>query len=286
MSTRINGKEVADNINSKTKENIILLRKKCARAPLLAIIQVGNNPASTLYIKNKIKACKQVGIDAKLISLPENVAINKLKETIQNLNEASAVDGILLQLPLPQHIPQHELFNIIAINKDVDGFHAYNLGRLFQSVPNFRPCTPYGIMRLLLTLPVKLNGAHAVIVGASNIVGKPMIAELLTAGATVSICHNLTKNLKFMVESAEILIVAVGKAGLIPGEWIKPGTTVIDVGINQMPDGKIVGDVVFASAALRAKWITPVPGGVGPMTIAILLENTLTAYCHHNNLTY
>jgi methylenetetrahydrofolate dehydrogenase (NADP+)/methenyltetrahydrofolate cyclohydrolase len=207
--------------------------------------------------------------------LPHSATQTELLSLIDRLNADDAIDGILVQVPLPDHIDQRAVIEAIAPAKDVDGFHPYNVGRLALRNPLMRPCTPYGVTRMLDRCGINPKGMHSVIVGASNLVGRPMALELLLAGATVTVCHRFTRDLRAHVESAELLVVAVGKPGLIPGDWVRPGAVVVDVGINRMPDGKLVGDVQFAAAAERASWITPVPGGVGPMTVAILMKNTL-----------
>lgn len=247
------------------------------RRPGLAVILVGEDPASSIYVRNKREACEQAGILSIYHHLPAGINEQQLIDLITSLNHDNTVDGILLQLPLPKHIDAEKMLECITPKKDVDGFHAYNLGRLAQRRPLLRPCTPAGVMVLLDHINQIYKGKHAVIVGASNIVGRPMALELLIAGATVTICHRFTDNLAHFVSQADILVAAVGKPGLIKGDWIKPGATVIDVGITRLPDGTLIGDVEFATAKERAAWITPVPGGVGPMTVAMLLQNTLTA---------
>ncbi|MFP5463626.1 MAG: bifunctional methylenetetrahydrofolate dehydrogenase/methenyltetrahydrofolate cyclohydrolase FolD, partial [Gammaproteobacteria bacterium] len=232
---------------------------------------------SGVYVRNKDRAAQQAGLDSATIQLPEETSEAALLELVRQLNADPAVDGILLQLPLPDHIQPEVVLERIDPAKDVDGFHPYNVGRLVQRLPGLRPCTPRGIMRLLEHYEIPVRGQDAVVVGASNIVGRPVALELLLAGATATICHRFTRDLQAHVERAQLLVVAVGKPGLIPGDWIAPGATVIDVGINRLPDGGLRGDVEFDAARQRAAWITPVPGGVGPMTIAMLLENTLAA---------
>jgi methylenetetrahydrofolate dehydrogenase (NADP+)/methenyltetrahydrofolate cyclohydrolase len=251
------------------------------RRPGLAVILVGEDPASTIYVRNKRLACEEVGIESFYHALPATTSENDLIELIQHLNQDPQVDGILLQLPLPAHIDCDKLLELIDPNKDVDGFHPYNLGRLAQRRPFIRPCTPYGIMILLNSIHQVYKSKHAVVVGASNIVGRPMALELLLAGSTVTICHRFTSELPSHIQSADILISAVGKPGVIKGEWIKPGATVVDVGINRSSDGSITGDVEFIKASENAAWITPVPGGVGPMTTAALMKNTLILAKHH-----
>lgn len=273
----IDGKALAGKIKTEISQKIALHVAAGARPPGLAVILVGEDPASNIYVRNKEEACKQVGIRSFMHQLPSDLEEKQLIELIQKLNQDEDVDGILLQLPLPAHIQSEQILELIAPHKDVDGFHAYNLGRLAQRRPLLRPCTPYGIMLLLEHIQQKFKERHAVIVGASNIVGRPMAFELLIAGSTVTICHRFTHDLSFFVKQADILISAVGKPNLIKGDWVKENATVIDVGITRLPNGTLTGDVEFASAKERAAWITPVPGGVGPMTVAVLLRNTLIA---------
>jgi len=273
----IDGKVIAGQLKDKLSQ---IIREKCAsgmRRPGLAVILVGDDPASSIYVRNKHQACEQVGIISFNHKLPVTIEESKLISLINALNQDENVDGILLQLPLPSQIDTDKVLECINPHKDVDGFHAYNLGRLAQRRPLLRPCTPEGVMHLLDHIGQTYQGKHAVIVGASNIVGRPMALELLIAGATITICHRLTENLAQHVKQADILVSAVGKPGLIRGDWIKPGATVIDVGITRLPDGTLTGDVEFAAAKEKAAWITPVPGGVGPMTVAVLLKNTLVA---------
>lgn len=246
-------------------------------APGLAVIMVGNNPASEVYVRSKRRDCAEVGIRDIGRDLPESTGPAQLLAEIDRLNADPSVDGILVQLPLPAAIDSNAIIERIRPDKDVDGFHPYNIGRLAVRLPLLRPCTPYGAMRLLESTGVALRGLHAVVVGASNIVGRPMALELLLAGCTVTICHSATRDLAAQVARADILVVAVGSPEMIPGAWVKPGALVIDVGINRLADNRLVGDVHFESARQRAAWITPVPGGVGPMTRAMLLHNTLLA---------
>ncbi|MDP2322967.1 MAG: bifunctional methylenetetrahydrofolate dehydrogenase/methenyltetrahydrofolate cyclohydrolase FolD, partial [Gammaproteobacteria bacterium] len=247
------------------------------RPPGLAVVLVGDDPASSIYVRNKRNACNEVGIMSRDYDLPATTSENDLLVLIDRLNADSDIDGILVQLPMPRHISEIAVIERIAPVKDVDGFHPYTVGRLCQRIPVLRPATPYGVMTLLRHIEVPVKGQHAVVVGASNHVGRPLALELLLAGATITVCHRFTRDLAHHVAEADILAVAVGKAGLIPGAWIKPGAVVLDIGISRLPNGKLAGDVVFDDALKRAGWITPVPGGVGPMTIAMLLENTLTA---------
>ncbi|HET8848527.1 MAG TPA: bifunctional methylenetetrahydrofolate dehydrogenase/methenyltetrahydrofolate cyclohydrolase FolD, partial [Marinobacter sp.] len=243
----------------------------------LAVVLVGSDPASQVYVGNKRKACDEAGIVSLSYDLPETTSQQALEALIDELNDNPAVDGILVQLPLPAHLDADPILVKIRPDKDVDGFHPYNIGRLMQRKPALRPCTPAGVITLLDSIGTDYKGKHAVIVGASNIVGRPMCMELLLKGATTTVCHRFTHDLPAFVADADIVIAAAGKPGLVKGEWIKPGATVIDVGINRGEDGKLRGDVEFDVAAERAAFITPVPGGVGPMTIATLLENTLYA---------
>ncbi len=243
---------------------------------------MGDNPASKVYVRNKAKACEKVGILSTVMTLSgTETTQTMLMEVIAKLNSDPTVDGILVQLPLPEHLVEDELIEAIDPSKDVDGFHPLNVGRLMQRVPTIRPATPQGVMELIKSCHVNTYGMEAVIVGASNIVGRPMGMELLLAGMTVTICHRYTKDLESKVRKADVLVAAAGKVGLVKGEWIKDGAIVIDVGINRLEDGSLVGDVDYSIAKEKAAWITPVPGGVGPMTIAMLLQNTLYVYEKH-----
>jgi methylenetetrahydrofolate dehydrogenase (NADP+)/methenyltetrahydrofolate cyclohydrolase len=273
----IDGKALAGKVRKDIAAQITARREAGHRQPGLAVILVGDDPASGIYVRNKRIACEEVGIHSIYHHLPASTSEKELMDLITALNQDTLIDGILLQLPLPGHIDSERVLECITPEKDIDGFHAYNLGRLAQRRPLLRPCTPYGVMMLLDSIHAAYKASHAVIVGASNIVGRPMAFELLLAGSTITICHRFTKNLADFVKQADILVTAVGKPGIIHGEWIKPGAIVIDVGINRLKDGSITGDVEFEVAKERAAWITPVPGGVGPMTVATLLKNTLTA---------
>jgi methylenetetrahydrofolate dehydrogenase (NADP+)/methenyltetrahydrofolate cyclohydrolase len=273
----IDGKAVALEIRDAVKREVAELVASGGRAPGLAVIQVGEDPASAIYVRNKRNACRAAGILSIEHDLPAAATQAELLGLIETLNEDITVDGILVQLPLPAHIETHRIIERIDPTKDVDGFHPFTVGRLAQRIPSLRPCTPFGIMKLLEHIGVDPKGKHAVVVGASNIVGRPLALEFLLAGSTVTIAHKFTKNLQGFVEQADILAVAVGKPDLIPGEWVKPGAIVFDVGINRLEDGTLQGDVGFDAAAERAAWITPVPGGVGPMTVAMLMYNTLLA---------
>lgn len=278
MSARIiDGKAVAQRVRNDVAKEVAILKQAGKRIPGLAVILVGLDPASKVYVNNKRKACEEVGFLSRSYDLPVDTNEDTLLSLIDELNNDPEIDGILVQLPLPRHITPDVVLERINPNKDVDGFHPYNIGRLAQRNPALRPCTPKGIMTLIESTGIKTHGLDAVIVGASNIVGRPMTLELLLAGCTTTTCHRFTKNLEQKVRGADLLVVAVGKAGFIPGEWIKEGAIVIDVGINRLEDGRLVGDVAFDSAKQNAAWITPVPGGVGPMTVANLIENTLIA---------
>ena len=276
MSARIiDGKSIAENLRSGIKQRIEQRRGCGLRNPGLAVVLVGADPSSQVYVRSKRRACEEVGICSFSYDLPETTSERDLLALISELNARTDVDGILVQLPLPAQISPQAIIDHIHPDKDVDGFHAYNVGRLALRNPLLRPCTPHGIMTLIEHTGHPVRGADAVIVGASNIVGRPMALELLLAGCTVTVCHRFTRDLHLHVQRAEILIAAVGKPGLVKGEWIKSGAIVIDVGINRLADGRLMGDVEFEIAKERAAWITPVPGGVGPMTVATLLENTL-----------
>lgn len=274
---RIDGKAIAKKLQAETAEKSRAFLKNHGRPPGLAVVLVGNNPASEVYVQKKRDACKSVGIHSLAVNLPAVSSPEQLLQKIAGLNADDSIDGILVQLPLPPQFDPEVIIEAIAVEKDVDGFHPYNVGRLALRAPLLRSCTPAGIMTLLDEIDLDVRGKEAVIVGASNIVGRPMAMELLLAGATVTVCHRFTRNLQAHVERAELLIAAAGKPGLIPGQWVRDGAVVIDVGINRLSDGRLTGDVDFAEAEKRAAWITPVPGGVGPMTVATLLQNTLIA---------
>ncbi|MAX53130.1 MULTISPECIES: bifunctional methylenetetrahydrofolate dehydrogenase/methenyltetrahydrofolate cyclohydrolase FolD [unclassified Methylophaga] len=278
MSAKIiDGKAVAADLKQQLKLATAERLAEGKRRPGLAVILIGANPASQVYVGSKRKSCEEIGFKSEAYDLPETATEEELLSLIDKLNQDDDIDGILVQLPLPQHISAETVIERIAPHKDVDGFHPYNIGRLAQRNPQLRPCTPKGVITLLRTTGVDLKGLEAVVVGASNIVGRPMALELLLAGCTTTVCHRWTNNLEEQVRRADLLVVAVGKAGFIPGEWIKQGAIVIDVGINRLENGKLTGDVEFEKAKEKASWITPVPGGVGPMTVATLLENTLFA---------
>jgi methylenetetrahydrofolate dehydrogenase (NADP+)/methenyltetrahydrofolate cyclohydrolase len=278
MSARlINGKEIAAGIRQQVAAGVEARKQQGLRAPGLAVVLVGDDAASQVYVGKKREACEEAGILSLSYDLPADTSQEALEALIDELNENDSVDGILVQLPLPSHLDADPILVKIRPDKDVDGFHPFNIGRLVQRKPALRPCTPAGVIELLDAIDTPYKGQHAVIVGASNIVGRPMSMELLLKGATTTVCHRFTDNLEKFVSEADILIAAVGKPGIIEGEWVKPGATVIDVGINRMENGKLCGDVDFEAASARAGYITPVPGGVGPMTIAMLLKNTLEA---------
>ena len=274
----IDGKALAAELRGKVATEVKDLIAAGGTAPGLAVVLVGDDPASQVYVEKKIRACEEAGLRSQCERLKTDVSQTALLDLIDRLNADNDIDGILVQLPLPAHIDATAVIERIAPDKDVDGFHPYNIGRLAQRDPLLRPCTPWGVIKLLRACGEEFYGRHACVVGASNIVGRPMAMELLLAGATVTICHRFTPDLRPPVENADIVVVAVGKPGLVPGEWIKPGATVIDVGITRGADGKLIGDVGFEAARERAAWITPVPGGVGPMTVAVLMENTLQAH--------
>ena len=273
----IDGKAIAASLRQEIAQRVAQRRQHGLRAPGLAVILVGDDPASTVYVTHKRKDCEEVGFVSRAYDLPSTTTQQELEALIDSLNADAAVDGILLQLPLPAHLDASNLLERISPDKDVDGFHPFNIGRLAQRIPLLRPCTPKGIMRLLESTGANLYGMTAVVVGASNIVGRPMALELLLGGCTVTVTHRFTRDLAAHVSQADLVVVAAGKPGLVKGEWIKKGAIVIDVGINRQADGKLVGDVEYETALERASWITPVPGGVGPMTRACLLENTLYA---------
>jgi len=276
----IDGKQIAANLRKEIAAKVAERTERGLRLPGLAVILVGSDPASQVYVSHKRKDCEEVGFISRSHDLPASTGQEELLNLIDSLNDDPEIDGILVQLPLPAHLESAQLLERIRPDKDVDGFHPYNIGRLAQRMPLLRPCTPMGIIRLLKSTGVDLYGLDATVVGASNIVGRPMALELLLAGCTTTITHRFTKSLEDHVRRSDLVVVAAGKPGLVKGEWIKPGAIVVDVGINRMEDGRLVGDVEFAAAAERASWITPVPGGVGPMTRACLLENTLHACAH------
>ncbi|HEI9849583.1 TPA: bifunctional methylenetetrahydrofolate dehydrogenase/methenyltetrahydrofolate cyclohydrolase FolD [Serratia marcescens] len=278
MSAKIiDGKTIAQQVRNEVAEQVKQRLAAGKRAPGLAVVLVGENPASQIYVASKRRACDEVGFLSRSYDLPAATSEAELLALIDQLNADEEIDGILVQLPLPAGIDNVKVLERIHPDKDVDGFHPYNVGRLCQRAPKLRPCTPRGIVILLERYNIDTYGLNAVVVGASNIVGRPMSMELLLAGCTTTVTHRFTKNLRHHVENADLLVVAVGKPGFIPGDWIKPGAIVVDVGINRLESGKVVGDVDFDAASERAAYITPVPGGVGPMTVATLIQNTLQA---------
>ncbi len=277
----IDGKAIAQGLRARLKEQVADAVAQGKRAPGLAVILVGADPASQVYVRNKRRACDEVGIKSFSYDLPADTTQEALEKLIDECNANPEIDGILVQFPLPKGLDERRVIEKISPSKDVDGFHPYNVGRLTQRIPLLRACTPKGVMTMLKEIKLDLLGINAVIVGASNLVGRPMALELLLEGATVTVTHRFTKNLEHFVRQADLLIVACGKPHLVPGEWIKDGAVVIDVGINRLPDGSLCGDVGFDEAKEHASFITPVPGGVGPMTVATLMENTIEAYSKH-----
>ncbi|HEN4770493.1 TPA: bifunctional methylenetetrahydrofolate dehydrogenase/methenyltetrahydrofolate cyclohydrolase FolD [Legionella pneumophila] len=271
----IDGREISALRRNELKQRVQYHVEQGQRAPGLAVVLIGNDPASLIYVSNKRKACEDVGITSHSYDLPAETTQEELIQLINELNQSDKIDGILIQLPLPKHINERTIIEHIKPEKDVDGFHPYNLGRLAQRNPFLRPCTPLGIMNLLHHYDLNVKRKHAVVIGASNIVGRPMSLELLLAGATVTICHKFTQQLQKFVEIADFLIVATGKMDVIATDWLREHQVVIDVGMHRLPDGSIRGDIDFKKAVEKVAWITPVPGGVGPMTIVTLLENTM-----------
>ena len=283
----LDGKAIAANLRARIAAEVSDLTEQGIRPPGLAVILVGADPASQVYVGSKRRACEEVGFKSVSHDLPSSTRESELIALIDDLNEDASIDGILVQLPLPEHINADTIVERIRPDKDVDGFHPFNAGRLMQRRPMLESCTPKGIMTLLRETGVSLRGKEAVVIGASNHVGRPMMLELLLAGCTVTSAHRFTENLESHVRRADILVAAVGKPGFIPGDWIREGAIAIDVGISRLEDGKLSGDLQFAAASERAAWITPVPGGVGPMTVATLMENTLIAAKRlHLNLTH
>ncbi|TCS73442.1 methenyltetrahydrofolate cyclohydrolase /5,10-methylenetetrahydrofolate dehydrogenase (NADP+) [Sulfuritortus calidifontis] len=283
MSARIlDGKAIADRLLQDIKRQVDARVAAGKPVPGLAVILIGGDPASSIYVRNKRRACETAGVRSFSHDLPATTSQAELMALIDQLNADPAVDGILVQAPLPEQIDDEAVVERIRADKDVDGFHPYNIGRLAVRMPTLRSCTPYGVMKLLAATGEPLRGKHAVVVGASNHVGRPMALELLLAGCTVTVCHSATQDLAGHVGRADIVVAAVGRPQMVQGAWIKPGATVIDIGINRLDDGRIVGDVEFEAARDKAAWITPVPGGVGPMTVATLLQNTLEAAAVHH----
>jgi methylenetetrahydrofolate dehydrogenase (NADP+)/methenyltetrahydrofolate cyclohydrolase len=273
----IDGKAIAENLLNSIKDRINNRLQANKRAPGLAVIVLGADPASSIYVRNKRLACEKVGIRSITYDLPDSTSETELLTLIDQLNQDNTIDGILVQSPLPPQIKDEHIIERISPNKDVDGFHPYNIGRLAVRQPTLRSCTPFGVIKMLQASHIELMGLDALVVGVSNHVGRPMALELLLAGGTVTSCHRHTKDLAKMIQQADLIVAAAGKPGLIQGAWIKPGAIVIDIGINRLADGSISGDVDFKAAKERAGYISPVPGGVGPMTVATLMENTLLA---------
>ena len=281
----IDGRAIASQLKARLSVDIMKFKEQYQCTPQLAVIIVGENPASLVYVRNKRRACEEVGIQSQVHHLSDDCRQSDLIKLIEQLNQDQNIHGILLQLPLPDHMDSDCVQERIIPEKDVDGFHPCNIGRLSLRRPGIRSCTPYGIIKMLDHINVSLLGLNAVVVGASNIVGRPMSMELLLAGCTVTTCHRFTKRLQHHISHADLIVVAIGKPGIVNSKWIKRGAIVIDVGINRLSDGRLVGDIDFATAQSRASWITPVPGGVGPMTVTMLLENTLTVAQQQMNAT-
>jgi methylenetetrahydrofolate dehydrogenase (NADP+)/methenyltetrahydrofolate cyclohydrolase len=273
----IDGKQISQHIIEQVKLRVEARHDRGKRAPGLAVVRVGEDSASRIYVRNKLRACERCGVNSFSHEVPDSISQQGLLALIDRLNRDPAVDGILVQLPLPKHIDSDAITDSIDPSKDVDGFHPYNIGRLMLGLAGLRPCTPRGVMTLLHRSGITIDGKDAVILGRSNIVGRPMALELLHAGATITVCHSRTRDLPAKVASADLVVAALGKPHFVQGSWVKPGAIVIDVGINRLDDGSLAGDVDFEAVRQRAAWITPVPGGVGPMTVASLLENTLQA---------
>ncbi len=277
----IDGKQVAAQVRQEVKNRVTERIAQGKRPPGLAVILIGNDPASHVYVNNKRRACDEVGIISRSYDLPAETTQYELLPIVDRLTEDHTVDGILIPLPLPEHMDTSLVIERIDPGKDVDGFHPTNVGRLTLRIRGLRPCTPYGVMRLLESEGISCLGKHAVVVGASNIVGRPMALELLLVGATVTVCHRFTSNTPELIAQADIVVVAVGKPGFVKADWLKPGAVVIDVGINRLESGRLSGDVDYEAAKEKVAWITPVPGGVGPMTVAMLMRNTLNACEKH-----
>lgn len=276
-ATVIDGKQIAADLKAQIKSRVSRLTDAGHRPPGLAVILVGADPASQVYVASKRRSCDEIGFKSLSYDLPDTTSQHEVLELIDDLNADDSIDGILVQSPLPEQIDEQRVIERIRPDKDVDGFHPYNVGRLAVRIPTLESCTPKGIMTLLKTTGLNVRGKHAVVVGASNHVGRPMALELLLAGCTITVCHRFTEDLAHHVGQADLLVVAVGNPNIVDANWIKPGATVIDVGINRQQDGKLKGDVNFDIASERAAYITPVPGGVGPMTVATLMENTYIA---------
>lgn len=277
MAVLIDGKLVSEKTKEKIRFDVASFKEKYNTAPGLAVIVVGDDPASAVYVRNKHKACLSVGINSYQIELPSDISEEELLSKIDELNRDNSVHGILIQLPLPRHISENKVTARILPHKDVDAFHAENVGKIMTGNYDFLPCTPAGILRLLEYYNIEISGKRCVVIGRSNIVGKPLAMLLLERNGTVTVCHSRTQNLSDMTKEADIIVVAIGKAKFLTADMVRPGATIIDVGINRTEDGKLVGDVDFDGVSSVASYITPVPGGVGPMTITMLLENTLMA---------
>jgi methylenetetrahydrofolate dehydrogenase (NADP+)/methenyltetrahydrofolate cyclohydrolase len=278
MSAKIiDGKAIAENLLQDLKKEIDVRSKKGIRNPCLAVVLIGSNPASSIYVKNKRLACEKIGVKSIAYDLPNETSEKELLTLIETLNNDTSIDGILVQSPLPSHINNDVIFENISPLKDVDGFHPKNIGLLAIKQPQLRSCTPYGVMKLIKATQLAIQGLDAIVVGSSNHVGRPMALELLLGGCTVTICNRYTQKLQQKIELADIVVAAAGIPDMIKGSWIKPGAIAIDIGINRLESGKIIGDIEFDIAKTRAGFITPVPGGVGPMTVATLMENTLLA---------
>lgn len=276
----IDGKALAQSIRASLKDKIQAL-KETSRVPGLTVVLVGENPASQVYVRNKIRDCQEVGIQSELVKLPEQTSEVELLEVLHKLNNDPSVDGILVQLPLPKHLDEQKVIETIRADKDVDGFHVANVGSVVTGLGGFKSCTPYGVIKMLESIAFPLSGAHALVIGRSNIVGKPMALMLLEKNATVTIAHSRTKNLKALALQADVIVAAVGKEKVVTADMVKPGAVVIDVGMNRTAEGKLCGDVDTEEVAKVAGFLTPVPGGVGPMTIAMLLVNTMEAFEKH-----
>jgi methylenetetrahydrofolate dehydrogenase (NADP+) / methenyltetrahydrofolate cyclohydrolase len=273
----IDGVKISAEFRQRIKSKVEQRVAEGKRRPGLSVILVGEDPASSVYVGKKVKACEEVGFQSQKIVFEKDISQTRLEQEIDKLNADDSVDGILVQLPLPDQLDVSLILERIEPSKDVDCFHPYNVGRLMQRIPGLRPCTPYGVMLMLENIGIDVKGLNCCVVGASNIVGRPMAMELLLAGATVTVCHKFTKNLPELISQMDLVVVGVGKPNLVKGDWIKQDAIVIDVGINRLESGKLVGDIEFEAAKQKASWITPVPGGVGPMTVATLMHNTLFA---------
>ena len=284
MANLIDGKQVSATVKEQVKQETENLFQKYGKRPALAVVIVGNNPASRVYVNNKKKACEMVGFQSFEYALPEDTTQEELLELVQTLNADENINGILVQLPVPKKIDENAIINAISSEKDVDAFHPENVGKIMIGDYAFLPCTPAGVMELIHATGIEISGKKCVVIGRSNIVGKPMAMLLLHESGTVTICHSRTQDLPSVTREADILVVAIGKANFVTADMVKEGAVVIDVGMNRLENGKLCGDINFAEVEPKASWITPVPGGVGPMTIAMLMKNTLTAFKKQNNL--